>query len=150
MDTQAAGITEAGPTVTQVLDLRAQERHGYKRVDSGIPEVCQILGTWLDLQSFWAAVRGDGSCRKDYWGGKKEKITGENQQQWRKTHAYLEKEVVVFCEEGGEFQRQKRCLKGPTMAVEGTVGQELTKDELPVHRCATAQLLFLSGGGFST
>ena len=62
----------------------------------------------------------------------------------------MEEEVVVFCEEGGEFQRQKRSPKGPTVATEWTVGQELTKDELPVHRCATAQLLFLSGGGFST
>lgn len=78
MDTQTAGITEAGPTVTQVLDLRAQERHCYKRVDSGIPEVCQIPGTWLDLQSFWAAVRGDGSCRNDYWGEKRKDYWGES------------------------------------------------------------------------
>lgn len=63
-----ADITEAGLAVTQVPDWRAQERHCNNWVDTSIPEVCQIPGTWLDLQSFWAAVRGDGSRRKDYWG----------------------------------------------------------------------------------
>lgn len=40
MHTQTVGITEAGLVVTQVFYLKAQERHHYKRVDSGIPEVC--------------------------------------------------------------------------------------------------------------
>lgn len=32
----------------------------------------------------------------------------------------MEEEAAVFCEEGGEFQRQKRSLKGPTVTAEGT------------------------------
>lgn len=49
-----------------------------------------------------------------------EKITGEKQSATVKEDTYLEEEVAVFCEEGGEFQRQKRSLKEPTGAAEGT------------------------------
>lgn len=47
---------------------------------------------------------GDGSRRKGYW----------------EDSAAVEEEVVAFCEEGGDFQRQKkRALKGATVGAEG-------------------------------
>lgn len=58
---------------------------------------------------FPSRCEGDGSCRKDYLG---ESATIEGR--------HLEEEAAVFCEEGGEFQRQKRSLKGPTVTAEGT------------------------------
>lgn len=53
---------------------------------------------------------GDGSRRKGYW---EDSAAVEED-------IYVEEEVVAFCEEGGDFQRQKkRALKGATVGAEG-------------------------------